>query len=305
MATRASWPSGRGTAHRRRWAIRPNYAEESGRQIGFVPRAGMRWEVEDWLRSAIRMVHWVRLAPDTVARAGGRLGSFRMRSGPARVRVRGSLGGACGPSEAGRAGWSGHDSVRLPGAMSRTLRDAPSRSTRKDRREALAHGRFFRRGGAEFRKAARSVRRGGAAIGTFGGQGVEPRRASALQSRVWPRPNLPDSWGKFDAPPCAPCRDDRRRGPRVQFRLGRVAPGGGGTGGVRARRAALAGEACFGCHGPDKQKGGLRLDRKAEALEGGDGGPVIVAGQGRREPARPARRRASIRTRSCPRRGRA
>src|SRR5262249_43155434 len=34
-------------------------------------------------------------------------------------------------------------------------------------------------------------------------------------------------------------------------------------------------ERCYSCHGPDKQKGGLRLDRKASALKGGDSGPVI------------------------------
>src|SRR5262245_44023900 len=38
---------------------------------------------------------------------------------------------------------------------------------------------------------------------------------------------------------------------------------------------------CFACHGPDKQKGGLRLDRKADALTGGDSGAVIVAGKSR------------------------
>ena len=36
---------------------------------------------------------------------------------------------------------------------------------------------------------------------------------------------------------------------------------------------------CVSCHGPDKQKGGLRLDDKAAALKGGDGGPVIVPGK--------------------------
>jgi len=35
-------------------------------------------------------------------------------------------------------------------------------------------------------------------------------------------------------------------------------------------------ERCYGCHGPDKQKSGLRLDRKDEALLGGDSGPSIV-----------------------------
>ena len=33
---------------------------------------------------------------------------------------------------------------------------------------------------------------------------------------------------------------------------------------------------CLACHGPDKQRGGLRLDRKADALKGGDDGAVIV-----------------------------
>jgi mono/diheme cytochrome c family protein len=36
---------------------------------------------------------------------------------------------------------------------------------------------------------------------------------------------------------------------------------------------------CSGCHGPDKQRGGLRLDRKADALRGGDSGKVIVPGK--------------------------
>ena len=36
---------------------------------------------------------------------------------------------------------------------------------------------------------------------------------------------------------------------------------------------------CFSCHGPDKQRSGLRLDRKADALKGGDDGAAIVAGK--------------------------
>lgn len=33
---------------------------------------------------------------------------------------------------------------------------------------------------------------------------------------------------------------------------------------------------CGACHGGDKQRGGLRLDRKADAIRGGDNGPAIV-----------------------------
>ncbi len=39
-------------------------------------------------------------------------------------------------------------------------------------------------------------------------------------------------------------------------------------------------ENCFKCHGPEKQKGGLRLDRKADLLSGGDSGePAIAPGK--------------------------
>ena len=36
--------------------------------------------------------------------------------------------------------------------------------------------------------------------------------------------------------------------------------------------------ACLNCHGPEKQKSGLRLDSKAAAFEGGESGPAIVPG---------------------------
>jgi mono/diheme cytochrome c family protein len=41
---------------------------------------------------------------------------------------------------------------------------------------------------------------------------------------------------------------------------------------------------CFACHGPDKQKAGLRLDRKADAMKGGDDGAVIVLGKSDQSP---------------------
>ena len=36
---------------------------------------------------------------------------------------------------------------------------------------------------------------------------------------------------------------------------------------------------CQACHGPSKQKGGLRLDLKSAAFKGGDSGPAIVTGK--------------------------
>ena len=36
---------------------------------------------------------------------------------------------------------------------------------------------------------------------------------------------------------------------------------------------------CYECHGPDKQKGGLRLDQKTAALKGGDTGNLLVPGK--------------------------
>ena len=35
---------------------------------------------------------------------------------------------------------------------------------------------------------------------------------------------------------------------------------------------------CLACHGPEKQKAGLRLDSRAVMLTGGDSGPAIVPG---------------------------
>src|SRR5690349_2734186 len=35
---------------------------------------------------------------------------------------------------------------------------------------------------------------------------------------------------------------------------------------------------CVKCHGPEKQKGGLRLDRETAVRAGGDSGPVIQTG---------------------------
>jgi hypothetical protein len=44
-------------------------------------------------------------------------------------------------------------------------------------------------------------------------------------------------------------------------------------------------EHCVKCHGPEKQKGGLRLDLKAAAFRGGDSGePAIVPGHAERSP---------------------
>src|SRR5712692_6643864 len=35
---------------------------------------------------------------------------------------------------------------------------------------------------------------------------------------------------------------------------------------------------CYSCHGPQKQKSGLRLDSAAAARKGGNSGPAIVSG---------------------------
>jgi hypothetical protein len=38
-------------------------------------------------------------------------------------------------------------------------------------------------------------------------------------------------------------------------------------------------KACFECHGPHKQRGGLRLDGRAHAIKGGDSGPALTPGK--------------------------
>ena len=41
----------------------------------------------------------------------------------------------------------------------------------------------------------------------------------------------------------------------------------------------LLAENCFKCHGPEKQRAGLRLDVRATILKGGESGPAVVPGQ--------------------------
>lgn len=42
---------------------------------------------------------------------------------------------------------------------------------------------------------------------------------------------------------------------------------------------ALLQRTCFECHGPEKQKGDLRLDSRAAALVGGETGAAVVPGK--------------------------
>jgi hypothetical protein len=52
---------------------------------------------------------------------------------------------------------------------------------------------------------------------------------------------------------------------------------------ARDVRPILA-KSCYQCHGPSKQKSGLRLHVKADALKGGDLGPAIIPGKGADSP---------------------
>lgn len=47
---------------------------------------------------------------------------------------------------------------------------------------------------------------------------------------------------------------------------------------VAVAAKAVFDRSCIKCHGPDKQKGGLRLDSQAAVLKGGKNGAVVVAG---------------------------
>src|ERR1700687_5224342 len=45
-----------------------------------------------------------------------------------------------------------------------------------------------------------------------------------------------------------------------------------------ARVRPVLAENCFGCHGPERQMAGLRLDSLAGMLKGSASGPALVAG---------------------------
>jgi len=51
-----------------------------------------------------------------------------------------------------------------------------------------------------------------------------------------------------------------------------------------AKIRPILAEHCVQCHGPKKEKGGLRLDSKAGFLKGGDDGPVVVRGEPEKSP---------------------
>src|SRR5215212_564147 len=51
-----------------------------------------------------------------------------------------------------------------------------------------------------------------------------------------------------------------------------------GPSGLASQVQSLFAQRCVACHGPSQQQGGLRLDRKADALKGGRTGPVIRPG---------------------------
>ncbi|MES2458710.1 MAG: DUF1549 domain-containing protein [Bacteroidota bacterium] len=48
---------------------------------------------------------------------------------------------------------------------------------------------------------------------------------------------------------------------------------------LHAEVEGIFSNSCYKCHGPDKKKGGLRLDLKAFAFKGGESGPVIIPGK--------------------------
>src|SRR5262245_44482160 len=43
-------------------------------------------------------------------------------------------------------------------------------------------------------------------------------------------------------------------------------------------------ERCLACHGPEKHRSGLRLDRIEDILKGGDRGPAVIPGSAKDSP---------------------
>ncbi len=72
------------------------------------------------------------------------------------------------------------------------------------------------------------------------------------------------------------------RGAGVCFALAAaLAPGAAGAGGrdfFETRIRPVLAENCYTCHGPEKQKAGLRLDHIRHILEGGESGPAAAPG---------------------------
>src|SRR5947209_5352060 len=67
------------------------------------------------------------------------------------------------------------------------------------------------------------------------------------------------------APAGRSAADDRPRRPGDDFFEKKVRP--------------ILADNCAECHGPRKQRGGLRLDSRASVMAGGDSGPALVPGK--------------------------
>ena len=66
------------------------------------------------------------------------------------------------------------------------------------------------------------------------------------------------------------------RVPLMFLLAGVLSLGAAPAGDPASKAQALLAERCVSCHGPEKQKGGLRLDSRGGLLAGGDSGPAIV-----------------------------
>jgi hypothetical protein len=60
--------------------------------------------------------------------------------------------------------------------------------------------------------------------------------------------------------------------------LGKLPPAASGTMDFPRDVQPILAAKCVACHGPSRQRGGLRLDRAADLLKGGDSGPVLKPG---------------------------
>src|SRR5947208_16213293 len=70
----------------------------------------------------------------------------------------------------------------------------------------------------------------------------------------------------------SPAGDSSKPGPR------QLPPAASGSIDFQRDIKPILTRTCLSCHGPEKQRGGLRLDSRKAALEGGNGGPVLKPG---------------------------
>jgi mono/diheme cytochrome c family protein len=103
-----------------------------------------------------------------------------------------------------------------------------------------------------------------------------PEAAPPAETPKTPESTAPEDAPPAETPPAADAKPEPEAVPAAEAQPEAVPAAG--TSVFETEIQPILSKRCFTCHGPEKQKSGLRLDLQETAMHGGDSGAVIVAG---------------------------